>query len=678
MARTVAEIQADINAEQNAVGSGNWNSTLNSLVAERDAASNNTGGGTVGGAITSTVAAGKNLIAGVKSAVFDVGAAAFSDIQMGISKLTGMGEAKFEEKYGSGSWTDFTSRTEVTSAVTKGDPTGLTAAQKLSYDKKMALKNAGKSYGNDDAPAAAFEDVLGDGSSAEPELSYAEKILEWAESSGHAKSEQDMKDIIADPNKWMADNGFNVKDELPELDPDAEGTTIDATNELYTLDDLTLDPTKTIDTDELVQVDELNATDGTTYTAKTNTLTEDEMAVAVKGTVTDDMLVTAEQIDMDGSATGVNEDGSVNQTGLALNEYAYQDTTNMIDLSTESGRELARQLGEGNYTDKRSSYLGQLEIISRQFVNENGETIIPPWAKSLANTVAATMAYDGITGSAQTMAMATAIMEATLVVADKEATLFATIAENNLSNRQESVINKATVLAQFDIANLDARSVAAVENAKAFLKVNLQNLTAAQQVEIVNKQARTQALFESTKEINLARRFSADTANDMAKFYAEQNIVIQRHNTAEINALKKFNAGEINDASQFQADIKNNRDQFYANMRFQIDTAVARWRQDVVKTKYATEWEATTTDVKNALNLTTETMSTLWDSTDSTLDMIAKLSASDQELVTRLAIAQIQAQSGRSDSGGGIFGMIAQLGGAFLSTTAGAEWLVGA
>ena len=100
---------------------------------------------------------------------------------------------------------------------------------------------------------------------------------------------------------------------------------------------------------------------------------------AVTGQIKDQNLVDADslQIDMTGAATGINVDGTVNETGQALNDYAIQKFSDIIDTSTVSGKLLADQLGEGNYTDSKATLLGQMEIISGQFVDSNGNPKIP-------------------------------------------------------------------------------------------------------------------------------------------------------------------------------------------------------------------------------------------------------------------------------------------------------------
>ena len=85
-----------------------------------------------------------------------------------------------------------------------------------------------------------------------------------------------------------------------------------------------------------------------------------------------------------------------------------------------SGKLLADQLGEGNYTDGKATLLGQMEIISGQFVDSNGNPKIPSWAQGVARNVSKTIAFKGMSGTAATAAMATAMMEASLALLKKK------------------------------------------------------------------------------------------------------------------------------------------------------------------------------------------------------------------------------------------------------------------
>ena len=504
----------------------------------------------------------------------------------------------------------------------------------------------------------------------------AEQIQEMAKAAGVLKNQADMQAIIDDPDKFLSDRDLILADLVPTMDADAEGTNLDASNPAYGLGD---DPSYTSETTgDAATVDTAEKPDVATYDAATSTLTDNELAVGVTGEVSEDATVNAEDFTIDtvGAATGTNVDGTTSVLGNALNDFATQDISKVIDTSTVAGKLLAQKLGEGNYTDSKATVLGQMKLISEEFKSSTGEPIIPAWAQSMHRDASKSIAFSGISGTAATAAFSNAIMEATLGVAESDATFFRTLTAKNLDNRQQSIINKANVLSKLELANMDVRSQAAVLNAKSFMEMDMQNLSNEQQAEIVNKQAFVQALFDNTKAINAQRLFTADNTNDINKFYSELNSSIQRHNTSETNALSKFNVGEINDASQFNADIKNDRQKFLSNMQYNIDVANAKWRQTVETTNNAIMVEAHTTDVKNALDLTQEAQNNLWDSADNLLDHIWKTTDNDSERELRLLMAQMQAQSGQK-SGGGFLDGLFKLGGAYLGSSSGSSWLTG-
>ena len=500
-------------------------------------------------------------------------------------------------------------------------------------------------------------------------------ISEMAEQAGVIKNQEDMVAIIADPDKFLADRGLKVSDLIPTMDADASGTNLDAEDAAYGLG---TDPSYTAsETGGAATAGDAVKAPVTSYDAATNTLTDDEMMTAATGTVSDQATVNAEDytIDTQGAATGVNADGTVSVLGEALNDFATQDISTIIDTRTVSGKLLAQKLGEGNYTDSKATLLGQMKIISDEFKNSANDPIIPPWAQGMARNAAKSVAFTGLSGTAEIAAMSNAIMEATLGVADKEATFFQTLTTKNLDNRQQSVINKANVLSNLEMANLDARSTAAVTNAKNFMEMDLKNLTNEQQAEMVNKQAVVQALFDNTKAINASRLFTAESTNDINKFYSELQVAVERHNTSEINALSRFNTGEINDASQFNADIKNDRQKFLSEMRYNIDLANAKWRQTVETTNTANMVEAHTADVKAGLDLTQEALNNLWDSADNLLDYIWKTTDSDMERELRLLTSQMTAQASSGGSDNGFMTGLLTLGGAYLGSSSGSSWL---
>jgi len=483
-----------------------------------------------------------------------------------------------------------------------------------------------------------------------------DQVLKWAEETGLVKSQADMQAIIDDPDSWLAGKGLSMADVVPSIDADAAGTSIDGTDDAYAMKEVGYDP-NTVNTTDVVPT--VSTSGPVTYTASTvsDKLTENTKVDAATGTIDSDNLVDADNIEIDvraeGEGTGV--------LGNALNEFATQDISTIIDTSTISGKLLADKLGEGNYTDHKATTLGQMKIISAEFSDSNGNPVVPAWAQGTLREVRKSIAFSGISGTAATAAYSNAIMEATLGVASEEAAFFQTLTVKNLDNRQQSVINKAQVLSNFELANLSAREAAAVQNAQSFLQMDISNLTNEQQAEIINKQAMVQALLEDQGAINAQRIFTSEQKNEFATFYDNLNTQIQLQNATEINALKRFNAGEINDAAEFNSQMDAAERQFYANMQFNIDSANAKWRQSVLTTNTAMIFEAMSTDVKNRLDLTQEAQNRLWDSIDNLLDYAFKGAVSDMQFETQLLSAQLGAQANAgSDSSGkwGAFGTI--------------------
>ena len=480
-----------------------------------------------------------------------------------------------------------------------------------------------------------------------------EAVLEYAKTAGMVESDAQIAELLADPTKWLNDRNLNLSDVVPNIDPDEEGTNLDPYDTRYGLgEDVAIDTaTAAISTSEDVTQGQI--TDFTADTITDRMGTDVTTVDPAKGTITDDNLVDAAQIDMQGVGTGVNADGTISVTGEALNNFATQDISMMIDTSTISGKLLAQKLGEGNYTDAKATVLGQMKIISDEFKDSNGQPKIPPWAQSIARETSKAIAFTGITGTAETAAMATALMEATLGIAEKDAAFFQTLTVKNLDNRQQSIISKANVMAQFEIANLDNRQAALVQNAKSFLEMDLQNLTNEQQAEVINTQAMVEALLTDQAAINAQRLFSAETANDFQKYYDNMNATISMHRSEQLNAMNRFNAGEINDASEFNATIEDARQRFYASMQYNIDLANAKWRQTVSTTNSEMQFEAYSTDVKNTLDISTEAMNRMWDRVDNMLDYIFTGVENEATRDANILAAQLsaQARSGSSSSG---------------------------
>jgi hypothetical protein len=470
-------------------------------------------------------------------------------------------------------------------------------------------------------------------------------------------------DIANNTSGFIDDQGANLSDQVPDIDANAPGTNLDGTD--YGMDaDALNQSVATGAVDTAADVTKPNEASG--YDAAT---TADQVANNLADAATmdtnEDAIVDPEGIvlDQQGLATGINEDGSINETGLALNSFAHQNISNVIDTSTVAGKLLAQSLGEGNYTDSKATVKGQLEILTGEFVDPvTGEPKIPTWAAGIARNVSRSIAFKGITGTAATGALAQAMIEATLPIAQADSQFYQTLTVKNLDNKQQMIINKANVLSKMELANLDVRTSLAVNNAKTFMQYDMANLANEQQTSIINSQSMVQSILEDANQTNVARRFNSEQQNDMDKFYDNLGASIDMYNTGQVNQMSMFNTGEQNNMNQFNAQLENGREQFYLDMQYQVDAANAQWRQTVTLTETEMEFNAAATDVKNILNLNSEVMNQLWDRTDSLLDYAWREgeNALDREVNLELAKMQLEAArlQAKATAKSGMFGAL--------------------
>jgi len=489
----------------------------------------------------------------------------------------------------------------------------------------------------------------------------------FQDSSGVTETNRQAREIAENPQEFM--EGMTLADRAPTMEA-APGTTIDPTASQYqmTANELNYNAQTGGDAATAAQAGTGQAQTYQTTTS-TDRIAQIGQADAAQGDVRDQAIVEAPTVDVQGTATGRNEDGSRNFLGESLNATATQSVSNVIDTTTVSGKLLADRLGEGNYTDARATLQGQMSTLSEQFSDAEGNPTIPTWAAGTAREVSRIAAFKGMTGTAATAAMSQAIMEASIPIAQQDAQFFQTLTQQNLDNRQQTTVNKANVLSRMELANLDSRMNAAVTNSKNFMQMDLANLDNEQQTEVINTQSRVQSILEESKAENSARLFGAESQNDFAKFYDQLNTQIQQFNSTQQNEMSRFNAGEINDASQFNSQLENQREQFYKDMQFNVDMSNAKWRQSIESANTEMEFQAAATDVQNMFNLSTESLNRVWDRADAAMDYAWKSSENEADRQNRIAIAEMQQQ----EDDGGLLGAVGSVAGSVLGGFAGTE-----
>jgi hypothetical protein len=551
-----------------------------------------------------------------------------------------------------------------------GNPNAVPEELNISQQDNTTVMPGGPS----DGPSGGPQDAVDNGGANTPAGNFVvanSSVANNADYVGSTNVTDMTTDIVDNAQGFINDAGGNLSDQVVDIDPNATGTNLDGSDYGMDVDGLNQSvATGAVDTASgITKPNQASTYDAATTYDQVNA----NQATAATMDANGNAIVDAEGlvIDQQGVATGINEDGSINETGLALNSFAHQNISNVIDTSTVSGKLLAQTLGEGNYLDSKSTVKGQLEILTGEFVDPvTGEPKIPTWAAGIARNVSRSIAFKGITGTAATGALAQAMIEATLPIAQADSQFYQTLTVKNLDNKQQMIINKANVLSKMELANLDVRTSLAVNNAKTFMAYDMANLANEQQTNIINTQNKVQSILEDANQTNVARRFGAEANNDMDMFYENLGASIDMFNSGQRNQMTQFNTGEVNDMSQFNATLENGREQFYTSMQYAVDAANAKWRQNVTLTNSEMQFQAAATDVKNILGLTTESLNQLWDRTDSLLDFAWKEGENEKDRELKLEIAKMELQAAReaakAKKKSGLFSAIGSIAGAVL------------
>jgi hypothetical protein len=104
-------------------------------------------------------------------------------------------------------------------------------------------------------------------------------------------------------------------------------------------------------------------------------------------------------------------------------------------------------------------------------------------------------------------------------------------------------------------------------------------------------------------------------------------------------------------------------------MQYNLDLANAKWRQSVAETNTEMKYEAAAADVKNMMDISTESMTRLWDRVDNTLDYIFKGSDAEAQRDAMILAETIRAQAGQKGGGYSILEGIFSLGAAYIASS---------
>lgn len=138
-------------------------------------------------------------------------------------------------------------------------------------------------------------------------------------------------------------------------------------------------------------------------------------------------------------------------------------------------------------------------------------------------------------------------------------------------------------------------------NASVYATLNLQNLSNQQQAMLSNQAAD-----------NASKQFNAQSEQQNAQFFATLATQISTQNAQMNTAISQFNAGQHNTAEQFNENLRNQQEQFNIGNQLIVDQSNVAWQRTINTANTAGENAANNANAQNMFNLQQTDLNNLW------------------------------------------------------------------
>lgn len=348
-------------------------------------------------------------------------------------------------------------------------------------------------------------------------------------------------------------------------------------------------------------------------------------------------------------------------TQPAAGAYDYTAATTVGSTPTATAAELTRDevapevsitAPQGTVSEDAQAVAAQTTVEKEQLVSyQLGELMdsiqsgkpLPAWAAGPARAATQIMQKRGLGSSSMAAAaMSQALVEAGIPIAAADAAEYSKINLANLNNRQQAVLQNAATFAQMDLANLDARMKAAVTNAQSFLSIDLANLNNEQATNVLDYQGKLQAVFTDAAANNAAAQFNSKSQQQVDEFFAELGVQVDNANANRVAAMDQFNVDQKNSVAQFNASLEDARSRFNTTMQVQIDQSNAQWRRDIATADTAADNEAQRQNALNVLEVSQSALSALWQRYRDESAWLMQSTENAEQRAHQLALAEFQ------------------------------------
>lgn len=213
-------------------------------------------------------------------------------------------------------------------------------------------------------------------------------------------------------------------------------------------------------------------------------------------------------------------------------------------------------------------------------------------------------AYDAkVKNAAKISDIANKNFDANVTIALENSRLANSMNIAQLSADNAVALAKIAQVATLETTNLNNRQQAAVENAKAFLAMDLKNLDNTQQTKMIVAQKVVDSIVSDAALAQAAKATNATNKLDADKISAQLALTAETFNAGEKNRVAIANSATATDIAKFNAQEANNRDQFNAKMTSEVSVANAKILADISTANTAATNAAAAVSAKNATDL---------------------------------------------------------------------------
>tara|TARA_R100000353_G_scaffold149815_1_gene108220 strand:+ start:28 stop:2529 length:2502 start_codon:yes stop_codon:yes gene_type:complete len=251
---------------------------------------------------------------------------------------------------------------------------------------------------------------------------------------------------------------------------------------------------------------------------------------------------------------------------------------------------------------------------------------------------------------------------------------FQTVALEETNNRQQAAIQDAVITSQLNIAEADMQTKARINNANAFLNLDMTNLKNQQQANIAEAQIENQRMLSNQAAVNTAISLNTQEQNKVDMFMTNMQKEIEIANAAQVNNMAQFNTNQENaatareadreldrrkanaamaqDIDKFNADMKQRRDTWNAANAAAVQAADVAYHRKTNEVNTATQNAVNLQNAMNGFNMTVKSMAFLNQEMRDQADFEFKAYEAEEQRAASVIVGALGADSKAYEQGG--------------------------